>query len=71
MHTDAIMPGAKVLVIDDVLATGGTVGATAALINRLGAELIHVSVLLELSFLGGRAHLAGLGIQDTSAVLTV
>jgi len=71
VHTDAIMPGAKVLVIDDVLATGGTVGATAALINRLGAELIHVSVLLELSFLGGRAHLAGLGIHDTSAVLTV
>jgi len=41
------------------------------LINRLGAELIHVSVLLELSFLGGREHLAGLGIHDTSAVLTV
>jgi adenine phosphoribosyltransferase len=71
VHTDAIMPGARVLVIDDVLATGGTVGATAALISRLGAELVHVSVLLELSFLGGRQHLAGLGIPDTSAVLTV
>lgn len=71
VHTDAIMPGAKVLVIDDVLATGGTVGATAALIHRLGAELVHVSVLLELSFLGGRAHLAGMGVNDTTAVLTV
>lgn len=71
VHTDAIMPGAKVLVIDDVLATGGTIGATAALINRLGAELVAVSVLLELSFLGGREHLAGLGIENTTAVITV
>ena len=71
VHTDAIMPGARVLVIDDVLATGGTVGATAALIHRLGADLVHVSVLLELSFLGGRRHLSGLGITDTSAVITV
>ncbi len=71
VHTDAIMPGAKVLVIDDVLATGGTVGATAALIQRLGAELVHVAVVMELSFLGGRQHLADLGITDASAVLTV
>ena len=71
VHTDAIMPGSRVLVIDDVLATGGTVGATAALIHRLGAELVHVSVLLELSFLGGRKHLTDLGIAATSAVLTV
>ncbi|MCC6495676.1 MAG: adenine phosphoribosyltransferase [Propionibacteriaceae bacterium] len=71
VHTDAIMPGSRVLVIDDVLATGGTVGATAALIHRLGAELVHVSVLLELSFLGGRKHLNGVGIAETSAVLTV
>lgn len=71
VHTDAIMPGSRVLVIDDVLATGGTVGATAALIRRLGADLVHVSVLLELSFLGGREHLAKLGITETSAVLTV
>ena len=59
------------LVIDDVLATGGTIGATAALIEKLGADLIHVSVLMELSFLGGRELLAGAGITDTSAVLTV
>jgi adenine phosphoribosyltransferase len=71
VHTDAISPGARVLVIDDVLATGGTVGATAALIRRLGADLVHVSVLMELSFLGGREHLASLGIDAPSAVLTV
>ena len=71
VHTDAIAPGARVLVIDDVLATGGTIGATAALIRRLGAELVHVSVLMELSFLGGREHLASLGIEAPSAVITV
>jgi adenine phosphoribosyltransferase len=60
-----------VLVIDDVLATGGTVGATAALIKQLGAELVQVSVLMELSFLKGRAHLASLGIDSASAVLTI
>ena len=57
--------------IDDVLATGGTIGATAALIEKLGAELIHVSVLLELSFLGGRKLLADAGITETSAVIAV
>lgn len=71
VHTDAILPGARVLVIDDVLATGGTVGATAALVRKLGAELVHVSVLMELGFLGGREHLAGLGIDAPSAVLSL
>jgi adenine phosphoribosyltransferase len=71
VHTDAIAPGARVLVIDDVLATGGTVAATAALIKRLGAELVQVSVLMELSFLGGRALLAKAGVEHPSAVLSV
>lgn len=71
VHTDAIAPGSRVLVIDDVLATGGTVGATAALIKKLGAQLVHVSILIELSFLGGAAHLASVGIEPPSAVLTV
>lgn len=71
VHTDAIRPGARVLVIDDVLATGGTIAATAALINKLGAELVHVSVLLELSFLGGRRFLSEAGVANTSAVLTI
>ncbi len=71
MHRDAIVAGARVLVVDDVLATGGTVGATARLLEQLGAELVHVSVLLELEFLGGRDKLKSLGITDCSAVLSV
>ncbi len=71
VHTDAIAAGARVLVVDDVLATGGTIGATAALVKQLGAELVQVAVLMELGFLNGRAHLASLGIDRTSAVLSV
>ncbi|MEO7586564.1 MAG: adenine phosphoribosyltransferase [Arachnia sp.] len=71
MHRDAIVSGARVLVVDDVLATGGTVGATAKLLEQLGAELVHVSVLMELEFLGGRAALEELGIRNCSAVLRV
>ncbi|AQX14663.1 adenine phosphoribosyltransferase [Tessaracoccus lapidicaptus] len=71
VHRDAIRPGARVLVIDDVLATGGTVGATAALLRQMGAELVHVAVLMELSFLEGRARLAELGVDNVTAVLTV
>ena len=70
MRSDAIVSGARVLVVDDVLATGGTVGATAKLLERLGAELVHVSVVLELGFLGGREKLNSLGIADCSAVLS-
>ena len=71
VKTDAVLPGARVLVIDDVLATGGTVGATAALVHRLGADLVHVAVLMELGFLPGRGKLAELGIHNYSAVVTV
>ncbi|WP_298130364.1 adenine phosphoribosyltransferase [Micropruina sp.] len=70
IKTDAVLPGARVLVIDDVLATGGTVGATAALVNRLGAELVHVAVLMELGFLPGGEKLDELGI-GYSAVVTI
>ena len=71
VHQDAIRPGSRVLVIDDVLATGGTIGATARLISLLGAVLIHVVVLMELSFLAGRAHLEARGVGEVSAVLKV
>ena len=70
IHSDALWDGARVMVIDDVLATGGTVGATAALVERLGAELVHVAVLMELRFLPGSEKLAELGI-GYSAVVTV
>jgi adenine phosphoribosyltransferase len=71
VHADAIHPGTKVLIVDDVLATGGTVGATAALVERLGGEVVQVSVLMELGFLGGRAHLARQGLVEAAAVLTL
>lgn len=71
VHQDAVRPGARVMVIDDVLATGGTIGATAGLLRQLGAELIHVSVVMELGFLKGRELLAAQGVKDYSAVLSV
>lgn len=71
VHTDAVWPGARVLVVDDVLATGGTVSATAGLVRKLGAELVAVSVLMELDFLDGRALLHSTGITDVEAVLHV
>ncbi|MDO5065723.1 MAG: adenine phosphoribosyltransferase [Propionibacteriaceae bacterium] len=69
MHVDAMFRGARVLVVDDVLATGGTIAATASLLQRLGAQLVHVSVLLELTALGGREKLEAVGIESCSAVV--
>jgi adenine phosphoribosyltransferase len=59
VHRDAFAPGERVLIIDDVLATGGTAEATASLVRRAGAQIVGLAVILELSFLGGRAKLAG------------
>jgi adenine phosphoribosyltransferase len=64
VHTDAFAPGERVLLIDDVLATGGTAAATAALIRRCGAEVTTLAVLIELGFLGGRANLSGLPVRS-------
>ena len=68
MHTDAFEPGERVLIVDDVLATGGTAAATASLVRRSGAEVAGVSVLLELGFLDGRARLPGLEVRSLLAV---
>ena len=57
MHTDAIGPGDRVLVIDDVLATGGTASAVVRLVERIGAEVAGAGFLIELAFLGGAAKL--------------
>ena len=66
--TDAFSPDDRVLVIDDVLATGGTARATVDLVHRTGAQVAGLAVLLELSFLNGRAKLPDLPV---SALLTV
>lgn len=59
IHRDAITPGEKVLIVDDLLATGGTAQATVNLINRLGGEIAGIAFLIELSFLNGRQKLRG------------
>lgn len=71
IHADAVHPGSRVLVVDDVLATGGTIKATVDLLNRLGAEVVHIGVVVELGFLGGRQRLESQGIDNCSAILTV
>jgi adenine phosphoribosyltransferase len=57
VHSDAVQPGQKVLIVDDVLATGGTAAAAVRLIRKLGGEVVGVQVLIELQDLGGRQRL--------------
>jgi adenine phosphoribosyltransferase len=57
VHIDALKSGSRVLLIDDLLATGGTAAAAAALVTRLGARILEISFLIELSFLNGRKQL--------------
>lgn len=64
IHRDAIHPGEKILVVDDVLATGGTAAATCRLAEALGAEIVGLAVLIELSFLGGRQVLGNHRIES-------
>ncbi len=59
LQAGAITPGQRVLIVDDVLATGGTAAATAALVEQLGGEVVGLSFLLELTALGGAARLEG------------
>jgi adenine phosphoribosyltransferase len=57
MHVDALKPGSRVLLVDDLLATGGTAAAAAALVEKLGGKILEISFLIELGFLGGRQKL--------------
>ena len=68
VHQDAFAPGERVLIVDDVLATGGTARATASLVQRAGARVVGVAVLMELSFLKGREVIPDL---DVRSLLTV
>jgi adenine phosphoribosyltransferase len=58
MHIDAMRPGEKIVLVDDLLATGGTSAAAAALIKKVGGELVEAQFLIELEFLNGREKLA-------------
>ena len=59
VHRDAVGPGTKVLIVDDLLATGGTSRATVGLVEQLGGKVVGLGFLVELTFLGGRERLAG------------
>jgi adenine phosphoribosyltransferase len=57
IHIDAVKPGERVILVDDLLATGGTAAAAVALLEKVGAKILEVDFLIELSFLGGRRKL--------------
>ena len=63
VHQDAIKPGDKVLMLDDLLATGGTMGAACALMEKLGAKIAGLTFVIELTALGGRSKLEGYEID--------
>ena len=64
IHTDAIKPGSRILLVDDLLATGGTSAAAVALVKKLGGNILEAAFLIELKFLNGREKLAGLPIRS-------
>ena len=64
IHADAIRPGQKVLMIDDLLATGGTMAAACELVGRLGGEIVGVAFVIELCFLHGRDKLPGYDVRS-------
>jgi adenine phosphoribosyltransferase len=63
IHDDAIAPGERVLIVDDLLATGGTAEAGLKLLERLGAEIVATSFIIDLPELGGRKKLEALGVE--------
>lgn len=67
MHKDSIKPGQKVVLVDDLIATGGTIEAAIKLVEQLGGEVVKVIFLMELAGLKGRERLKG---YDVSSVIT-
>ena len=68
LHRDAVAPGDRVLLVDDVLATGGTAAAACELVRRCGAEPVGLAVLMELGFLTGRAALGAVPVSSLTTV---
>jgi adenine phosphoribosyltransferase len=68
MHADAVKPGQRVLLVDDVIATGGTMEASARLVESMGGKVVGMAFLIELAFLGPRERLSG---YEISALVTV
>lgn len=64
IHTDAVRPGSRVLLIDDLLATGGTAEAAARLVKKVGANILEITFLIELNFLKGRDKLSGFPVRS-------
>lgn len=64
MHADSIVAGQRVLIVDDVLATGGTMKACCDMVKQLGGELVGVAVLIELEALNGRSKIPGIGVHS-------
>jgi adenine phosphoribosyltransferase len=64
MHVDAIQPGQRVLVVDDVLATGGTASATCELVRKLGGQLVGACFVIELTFLSGRERMRPIAVSS-------
>jgi len=64
IHADAFRPGERVLIVDDVLATGGTARAASELVRRVGGELVGLSFFIELNFLSGRSKLNGKAVHS-------
>src|SRR5438552_1099796 len=67
IHKDAVAPGERTLVVDDVMATGGTAAATVRLVEKLGASVVGLAFIIELAFLGGRSQL---GDHDVVSLIT-
>lgn len=64
MHKDAIVPGQRVVIIDDLIATGGTIEAVIKMIEGLGGEVVHIAFLMELAGLEGRRKLSGYPVSS-------
>lgn len=64
IHKDSIKPGQKVLIVDDLLATGGTIGSVAKLVEQLGGEVVAINFLIELTGLNGREKLKGYEVNS-------